>query len=77
MAEIKGRGHWTFECLINYYFRYRFVCAPVRVSKDKLYMRVTKCISSGIAFIYLVIWPCDSLLLTHTAYTGLSDHDKS
>lgn len=28
---------------------------PVRVSKDKLYMRVTKCISSGIAFIYLVI----------------------
>lgn len=44
---------------------------PVRVSKDKLYMRVTKCISSGIAFIYLVIWPCDSLLLTHTAYTGL------
>lgn len=50
---------------------------PVRVSKDKLYMRVTKCISSGIAFIYLVIWPCDSLLLTHTAYTGLSDHHKS
>lgn len=28
---------------------------PVRVSKDKLYKRVTKCSPSGIAFIYLVI----------------------